>query len=62
MVLEGFFNHPLLIWEWMSWVAGIALLRLVVGFVWKEGKKKGRKDFDEYKKWEKIFKDEKHHL
>lgn len=57
MVFEEFFNHPLLIWEWMSWVVGLAFFRVVVGFVWKQGKKNGRKEYDEYKKWENIFKD-----
>lgn len=59
MSLEGFFSHPLLIWEWMAWVGGFAIVRIIIGKVWKHGKKSGRTEYDEYKKWETRFKEEK---
>ena len=57
MVLEEFFNHPLLLWELIAWIVSISLIRVIIKYAWKEGKKNGRKEYDEYKKWEKIFKD-----
>jgi len=59
MVFEAFFNHPLLIWEWLVWVVAAGSLREVIRYAWKRGKKTGREEYDEYKKWEKIFKDKK---
>lgn len=59
MTLESFLNHPLLIWEWLSWVVSFGLLQSALRFVWNRGKKKGMKEYDEYKKWEKVFKEKK---
>jgi len=59
MSFESFLNHPLLIWEWLVWITVLAVLRLTISKVWKHGKKTGREEFDEYKKWEKVFKENK---
>lgn len=59
MSFESFLNHPLLIWEFLAWMIGINTLRLVIKYVWKRGKKDGREEYDEYKKWEKVFKEKK---
>lgn len=59
MSLESFFNHPLLIWEWLTFIIIMGVLRVSIKYAWKRGKKDGRQEYDEYKKWEKRFKDEK---
>lgn len=59
MSVEGFFNHPLLVWEWFAFAGVTITLRAIIQYVWKRGKKKGREEFDEYKKWETVFKEEK---
>ena len=59
MSFESFFVHPLLIWEWLLFITVLGTLRWGIQYAWNRGKKDGRKEYDEYKKWEKVFKDEK---
>jgi len=56
--LESFFNHHLLIWEYLVLILVIGVGRVIFLMLWTRGKKKGREEYDDYKKWESRFKEE----
>ena len=57
MSFENILNHPLLVWEWLLLSIGFTCVKIAFRIVWNKGKKKGVTEYDEYKKWEKVFKD-----
>lgn len=58
MSIESFFTTTFEIWHFAVWIIVANSLRVGVTYAWKRGKRDGRKEYDEYKKWEKRFKDE----